>query len=287
MRVVIGGGSGYVGQALVRSLQADGHEAVVLTRRPGRDGEGRTVGWETAAAEVDGADAVVNLAGVSIGGRRWTKARKQAILSSRVDSTRMLARAIAAAASPPAVFVTASGIDYYGASGDVVVDEASAAGDSFLARVCVAWEEEAGSAPVPHVAVRAGLVVGPGARVIRLMALPFRFFAGGPVGGGAQWFPWIHLDDLVAVYRLAVEGAIEGPVNAVAPEQLRQREAACAFGAVLHRPAVLPTPAFAVRLLLGEEADLLLHGQRAVSQKLGSLEFRYPRLRAALESALR
>ena len=286
MRVVIGGGSGYVGQALVRSLEADGHEPVVLSRRPGRGREGRTVGWETAAAEVDGADAVVNLAGVSIGGRRWTTARKQAILSSRVETTHTLARAIEGAARPPAVFVTASGIDYYGASGDALVDEASAAGDSFLARVCVAWEKAAAAAPVPHVAVRAGLVVGPRAPAIRLMALPFRLFAGGPVAGGAQWFPWIQIDDLVAIHRLAIDGALAGPVNAVAPERLRQREAARDFGAVLHRPAVLPTPAFVVRLLLGEEADLLLHGQEAVSRKLGALEFRYRELRAALEYAL-
>ena len=288
MRVVVGGGSGSVGQALVRSLEADGHEAVVLSRRPGRGGgHGRTVGWETAAVEVDGAGAVVNLAGVSIGGRRWTRARKQAIVSSRVDTTRTLVRAIAGAASPPAVFVSASGIDYYGESGDATVDESSPAGGSFLARVCVAWEEAAAWAQVPHAAVRAGLVVGPGAQAIRHMALPFRFFAGGPVGGGAQWFPWIHLDDLVAVYRLAIGGAVEGPVNAVAPEQVRQRDAARDLGAVLHRPAVLPTPGLAVRLLLGEEADLLLHGQRAVSVQLGALEFRYPALSAALEDALR
>jgi NAD dependent epimerase/dehydratase family enzyme len=118
------------------------------------------------------------------------------------------------------------------------------------------------------------------------MALPFRLLAGGPVGGGRQWFPWIHLDDLVAVYRLAIDGRLAGPVNAVAPQQLRQREAARDFGAVLHRPAVVPTPAAAVRLLLGEEADLVLHGQRAVSSKLGDIEFRYGELRPALENAL-
>lgn len=118
------------------------------------------------------------------------------------------------------------------------------------------------------------------------MALPFRLFAGGPVGGGRQWFPWIHLDDLVAVYRLAIEGGLEGPVNAVAPHELRQREAATDFGAVLHRPAFVPTPAAAVRLLLGEEADLVLHGQHAVSRKLAGLEFRYRGLRAALQHAL-
>ena len=288
MKVVVGGGRGYVGQALAASLLADGHEVVALSRSPGGStGTVREAAWDTAPREVDGAGAVVNLAGVSIGGPRWTASRKAKILGSRVETTGALARAIAAAESPPGIFVTASGIDYYGDSGDTVVDEGSAAGGSFLARVGVAWEEAAEGAGVPHVAVRTALAVGRGAPAIRLMALPFRLLAGGPVGGGRQWFPWIHLDDLVAVYRLAIDGGIEGPVNAVAPQQLRQKEAARDFGDALHRPAVVPAPAAAVRLLLGEEADLLLHGQRAVSGKLGGLEFRYPELRAALENALR
>jgi hypothetical protein len=282
VKVVIGGGSGYVGQALAASLLADGHDVSVLSRRAALG-----VAWEDAAAEVDGAGAVVNLAGVSIGGPRWTRSRKAAILGSRVETTKALSAAIASAQSPPSVFVTASGIDYYGASGDLTVDEESPPGDSFLSRVCVAWEEAASGSGVPHVAVRAGFVVGPRAPAMRLMALPFRLFAGGPVGGGRQWFPWIHLDDLVAVYRLAIEGGLEGPVNAVAPERVRQRELARALGAVLHRPAVAPAPAAAVRLLLGEEADLVLHGQLAVSRKLADFEFRFRRLRAALEDALR
>lgn len=286
MKVLIGGGSGYVGQALAASLLADGHEAVVLSRRSsGSTGGGRFVPWESAAGEVEGTGAVVNLAGVSIGGPRWTMSRKAAILGSRVETTSALARAIAAAERPPTVFVTASGIDYYGESGDEVVDEDAPAGGSFLARTCRAWEEAAAGSGVPHVAVRAALAVGPGALAIRLMALPFRLLVGGPVGSGRQWFPWIHLDDLVSVYRRAIDGSIAGPVNAVAPEHLRQRDAAREFGVVLHRPSVVPTPAAAVRLLLGEEADLVLHGQLAVSRKLDDLEFRYRGLRAALEDA--
>ena len=288
MKVVIGGGRGYVGQALAAALVADGHDVVVLSRQPGRfSGPGRPAGWDAAAAEIDGAAAVVNLAGVSIGGPRWTRSRKAAILGSRVETTQALASEIAAAERRPGVFVSASGIDYYGDSGDAIVDEGSPAGSSFLSRVCTAWEEAAAGAGVPHVAVRTALVVGPGALSIRLMALPFRLLAGGRVGGGRQWFPWIHLDDLVAVYRLAIDGRVAGPVNAVAPQQLRQRDAARDFGAALHRPAAVPTPAAAVRLLLGEEADLVLHGQRAVSSKLDDVVFRYRELRAALESALR
>ena len=283
LKVVVGGGSGYVGQALVRSLTGDGHEVVVLSRAAGPG----TAAWGDAAAQVDGADAVVNLAGTSIGGPRWTRKRKESILSSRVETTRSLVAAIAAADRKPAVLVTASGIDYYGDGGDAVLDEASPAGDSFLARVCVAWEAAAAEAPVRHVAVRTALVVGPEAQAIRMMALPFRLFAGGPIGGGRQWFPWVALDDLVRIYRLALDDAtLSGPVNAVAPEQLRQRDAAKAIGAVLHRPSAVPVPAAAVRLALGEQADLLLEGQRAVSRKLGEFEFRYRGLRAALEDAL-
>jgi hypothetical protein len=279
VKVVIGGASGYVGKALAASLAGDGHEVVAVSRKPGG------VTWDSVGSAVDGAGAVVNLAGTSIGGPRWTAGRKQAIRSSRVDTNRQLAAAIEAAEQKPGVFVTASGIDYYGDSGEAVVDESSPAGDSFLARVCVEWEDAAAT-PVRGVAVRTALVVGPGAQAIRLMALPFRLCAGGTVGGGRQWFPWIALDDLVRVYRLAIDGGLEGPVNAVAPEQIRQRDAARDLGAVLHRPSVLPTPAFAVRAVLGEEGDLLLHGQHAVSRKLDDFEFRYRGFRAALETAL-
>jgi hypothetical protein len=286
MKVVIGGGAGYVGRALAGSLAGDGHEVVVVSRRPA-PGPVLAVAWEGARAEVDGADAVVNLAGASIGGPWWTPRRQELLRGSRVETTRRLARAIEGAAERPAVFVTASGIDYYGASGDAVVDETSPPGDSFLARLAVEWEAAASDAPGRHVAVRTAFVVGRGAPALGLMALPVRLFAGGPIGGGRQWFPWIHLDDLVRVYRLAIEADdLAGPLNAVAPETLRQREAARAFAAVLARPAVVPTPAFAVRLALGEQADLLLHGQRAVSSRLDRVEFAYRGLRAALEQAL-
>ena len=287
LKIVIGGGSGYVGQALVRSLVADGHEAVVLTRRPSRaSGAGRFTGWETVPREVDGADAVVNLAGLQIFGPRWSRHRKAVITGSRVNTTRSLARAIAAAERPPAVFVTASGIDYYGECGDATCDESSPVGTSFLAELSAEWEAVAQTAGVPWVGVRTPLVIGPGAPIVRIAALPFRLFVGGPIGGGRQWFPWIHIDDLVGIYRLAILGKLEGPVNAVAPELLRQRDAARDFGEVLHRPSFFPAPVGPLRLLLGEQADLILHGQRAISTKLGQHEFRYRGLRAALADSL-
>ncbi|MEI8104356.1 MAG: TIGR01777 family oxidoreductase [Actinomycetes bacterium] len=288
MKVVVAGGSGFIGSALCASLDADGHETVVVSRAPGGETEsGRRVGWQQVDSAVDGADAVVNLAGVPIGGPRWTAGRKAAIGLSRVETTRTLADAIASAANPPVVFVTASGIDYYGNRGEETVDEASSVGASFLAGVCESWEAAAaGAEPVRHVAIRTPLVVGKGAMSVRLMALPFRLFLGGPLGSGRQWFSWVALDDLVRIYRLAIEDAsLGGVVNAVAPEQLRQRDAAKTFGAVLHRPSLLPAPALALRAALGEQADLLLHGRRAVSTQLGGFEFEYPELRGALESA--
>ena len=282
MKVVVGGGSGYVGRALIASLRKDGHEVVVVSRnRPG------AVSWADVGTAVDGADAVVNLAGTPIGSLRWTGGRKRSILSSRVDTTRALARAIEAAKRRPGVFVTASGIDYAGDTGDAIVDESAPPGDSFLARVCVAWEAAAAEAPVRHVAVRTSLVIGPGAEAVWLMALQFRLFVGGRLGHGRQWFPWVHIDDLVRIYRLAIDDPkLNGPLDAVAPEQLRQRDAARDLGTVLHRPALAPAPGFALRILLGEQADLLLHGQRAVSTKLDGAEFRYRGLRAAFENAL-
>jgi uncharacterized protein (TIGR01777 family) len=288
LKVVIGGASGYVGGALVAALLGDGHEVVALSRRTAPLAARATrVAWDQLDAALDGADAVVNLAGEPIGAPFWTPRRKQAIRSSRIETTRSLAEAIASSATRPRVLVTASGIDYYGDTGDALADESAPPGRSFLAQVCVAWEAAAAAAPIRHVAIRTSLVIGPGAQALRLMALPFRFFVGGPLGSGRQFFPWIHRDDLVGLYRLALEdGSLSGPLNAVAPEQLRQRDAARELGAVLRRPALVPTPAFVLRLALGEQADLLLHGQRAVSRRLDGFDFRYEELRPALVESL-
>jgi uncharacterized protein len=299
-RVVVAGGSGFVGQVLVAELAARGYEVVVLSRTPGRVAgrlpEGvRAVGWDGDwAGELPGAAGVVNLAGASIGGGRWTARRKQTILSSRVGTTERLVDAIRAlpAARRPPVLVNASGIDYAGDRGDEPVTEDAEAGESFLARVCVAWEGAARRAEelgVRVVLMRTSFVFGRGAPAVRLMTLPFRLFVGGPLGSGRQWFPWISLEDTARLYALALERhSLSGPVNAVAPEQLRQREVARALGRVLHRPAVLPTPAPVLRLVLGEQADLLLHGQRAEPRKAleAGFKLRHPTLRPALEEAL-
>jgi uncharacterized protein (TIGR01777 family) len=297
-RIVVAGGSGLIGQALVASLRADGHETIVLTRTPGGPG---TLGWDARtvgdwAESLGGAYAVVNLAGHSIGSGRWTRRRKDLILRSRVDSTSALVDAIGGlpAELRPRVFVCSSGIDYAGdRPDDAEIDESAAPGDSFLARVCVAWEDAALRAEehgVRVVVARTSFVIGKGAPALRLMALPFRLFAGGRLGSGRQWFPWVHIDDTVGIYRSAIgHEHWRGAVNVVAPSVPRQRELAQELGKVLHRPAVLRTPAPVLRLALGEQADLLLTGQRAVPRKAeqAGYRFMYPELGAALEQALR
>jgi uncharacterized protein len=299
VKIIVAGGSGLIGRRLVSRLAAAGHEPVVLSRRKGLDlSRGRAVQWDGRsvgdwAAELAEADAIVNLAGESVGSRRWTRRRKRAILESRVDSTAALVDGLAGLPEGrrPRVLVNASGIDHAGPRGDEPVAEDAPPGESFLSSVCAAWEEQAyRAAPldVRVVLVRTPFVVAREAPALRLLALPFRLFLGGRLGDGRQWFPWIHVDDLVAVYCRAVEdGRLVGPLNAVAPDLPRQHEVARALGRVLHRPAVVAAPAPLLRLVMGEQADLLLHGQRAISRRLDDFEFRYPELRGALEEALR
>jgi uncharacterized protein (TIGR01777 family) len=297
-RIVVAGGSGYVGRALVEALRADGDDVVVLSRSPGAPGtvgwDGRTVGdW---AGSLAGALAIVNLSGHSIGAGRWTARRKEQILSSRVESTSAIVDAIGGLepGSRPDVFVCSSGIDYAGdRRDDAEIDEDASPGDTFLARVCVAWEQEAERVRehgVRVVMARTSFVVGPKAPALRLMALPFRFLAGGKVGSGRQWFPWVHLDDAIGIMRAAIGREVyDGPANVVAPQSVRQEEVARALGRVLHRPAAIPTPARVIRLALGESADLLLTGQRAVPQKAeaAGYQFRFPELEPALRDSLR
>jgi uncharacterized protein (TIGR01777 family) len=302
-RIVLAGATGFIGRPLVSSLLAEGYDVAVLTRRPDSasvPAGARAVGWDGATVdswsmELAGAAGVVNLAGASIGRYRWTSARKREIVRSRVETTRALVEAMARLrpGERPGVLVNSSGIDYAGDSGDTVVTELAPPGSSFLARVCVEWEAAAlGGAAlgVRVVTVRTPLVLGRGAVALRLMALPFRLFGGGPLGSGEQWFPWAHLQDTVAAYRLALaDDHLRGAVNLAAPDLRRQRDVARELGAVLRRPSWLPAPRTALRAVLGEQADLLLHGQRAVPARLTEVGFRFaqPNLREALQDALR
>ncbi len=272
MRVVLAGASGLIGTHLVAALRARGDEAVTLLR------------FGTAPWSVDGADAVVNLAGASVGGKRWTPEYKKAILDSRVLTTRALVEAIAKAQRKPRVLVNASAVGYYGGRGDELLEESATPGADFLANVGRQWEAEARRAAVRSVQVRTGIVLSAKGGALEKMLPPFKAFVGGPIGSGRQWFPWIHLADEVAAILWCIDRNLAGGVNLAAPGIVSMKEFAKALGRALHRPSWAKVPAAPLRILLGEFASALLEGQRAVPRKLldSGFRFRFPDVDSAL-----
>jgi uncharacterized protein (TIGR01777 family) len=304
MKVLIAGGSGYIGRRLSASLVKDGHDVVVLSRKPGTEnppGGVQFVTWDARTAggdwlkEVASAQGIVNLAGTSVGSWPWTRARMAQLLSSRLDATSAIVQAIerTPADRRPSVLLNASGIDYYGDRSDELISEASSPGDSFLARMSQQWEAAALKAEplgLRVVRMRTSMVFGRGAPAFNLLTLPVRLFVGGPFGNGRQWFTWIHVDDIVGLYRFGLENErLTGAVNAVAPDVRRQVEVAKEIGRVLHRPTWFPTPAPLLRLALGAESQLLLDGRKAVADKAKAAGYQFQRggLPEALEEALR
>jgi uncharacterized protein (TIGR01777 family) len=303
-RIVVAGGSGTIGRHLSAALLEEGHRVTVLTRDPGRTARSLPAGVEAARWSVDatpelsatlaGAAAVVNFAGVPIGPRPWTAGRKRAIRDSRLRATHALVEAIDRLPSVerPAVLVNASGTDVYVGRDDVAATESTPPADDFLARVCLDWEAAARAAEplgVRVAIVRQAFVLARDAPVLALLALPFRLFAGGRLGSGSQWFSWIHVADLVALYRRLIDDPdLDGIVIAAAPSPCHNTELAAALGRVLHRPSWLPAPAWAIRLALGEESTLVLGSRRAVPARALSLgfEFRYPDLEGALRDTV-
>jgi uncharacterized protein (TIGR01777 family) len=292
MKVVVTGGTGFLGGRLVDALRSVGHDVIVLTRRPPRAaGEVQwapAAGLDVWARSVEGAGAIVNLAGESIAEKRWTHVRKRALLASRLEATSAVVAALRAATAPDTAFLSGSAIGYYGTPGDQPLDESSPAGTDFLADVCRAWEAAALEA-MPHarvVLLRTGLVLARGGGVLEQLELPFRFFAGGPLGSGRQVMSWIHREDWIAMVRWALARRdVQGPLNLTAPAPVSNREMASALGHALHRPSFMPAPAFALRLALGEMAEAgVLNGQRVlprVAQSKG-FTFAYPSLERAL-----
>jgi uncharacterized protein (TIGR01777 family) len=291
MRVLLTGGTGFIGGAVAHALRSAGHDVTIVSRHPGYV-PAKSIAWDGVGAAMAETDAVVNLAGESLAAGRWTPARKTSIVASRVDATRAIVQAIAASPRRPAVLVNASAVGFYGARGDEALDESAAPGNDFLASVCRRWEAAAWEAKAYDVrvaALRFGVVVGPGGGALAKMLIPFRLCLGGPIGGGRQWMSWIHRDDAVGLVLAALErDAYAGPVNATAPAPVRNRDFAKALGQVLHRPAVLPTPGFALRLALGEMADMLLTGQRVVpaGATTAGYAFKHPSLAGALAAAI-
>jgi uncharacterized protein (TIGR01777 family) len=299
MKILVTGSTGLVGTALVSDLQRTGHTVCRLVR-PGtraeaiRGSEGFDIRWDPATGELGaagvGADAVVNLAGASIAGTRWTPQRKNLLSTSRVDTTRALVNALAKMAARPRVFVSASAIGIYGDRGDELLTEESKPGSDFLSKIAMEWEAEAEKAEALGIRVvraRFGVILDNSGGALPKMARPFQFGVGGKIGSGQQWMSWVSLRDVLAILRFALEnGSVRGPVNVVSPEPVRNAGFTRALAAVLHRPALFPAPAMALRLMLGEMADaLLLSSQRVVPAQLQ--KFGYTFLHADLATALK
>jgi uncharacterized protein (TIGR01777 family) len=286
-----------LGKRLVAQLRARGDAVTVFSRDPARarttlgDVEALTLG-EVGAAAFSRLDAVVNLAGEPVGGKRWTPEHKDAVMRSRVEVTRAVADAIGAASPRPTVLVNASAVGFYGPRGDEELGEDEGPGEDFLARVCVAWEREAERAEAHGtrvVRLRVGLVLGEAGGVLEKMIPAFKMFVGGPIGDGRQWVPWVHVDDIVGMIVLALDqGALTGAVNGTAPTPVRFADFAKALGEALGRPSWLPVPGFALRAVMGQMAEAALTGQRAVPRKAlaAGYVFRYAGLREALRAVV-
>lgn len=301
MRILIPGGSGLIGRALCAELSSPDNEVVVLSRHPekvpGLPAGARAERWDGRSTEgwqelAEGAQAIVNLAGENIGAGRWSAERKRRIRESRLDACRAVVEACESAARRPRVLVQASAVGYYGPRGDEPVVEDAAPGEDFLALTCREWEaasvrvEELG---VRRVLLRTGIVLSTRDGALPRLLLPFRMFVGGPIGGGRQGFPWIHIADQARAIRFLLErDESRGPYNLAAPDPPSNRDFCRLLGRVLRRPSWLPAPAMALRFLLGEMSTLVLDGQRAVPQRLvqEGYEFRFPEAEGALRDLL-
>lgn len=298
MKILVSGATGMIGSALVPALRDDGHAIVGISRRA-RGGDRDGVHWDPEHGEIDAdaltdIDAVIHLAGANLADGRWTSERKRQILESRVKGTRLLVHTFAQFVRRPRVFLSASAVGFYGDTGEAEVDESIAPGSGFLAHVCRRWEAEAlRAAPfgIRVVLVRSGMVLEPtGGALARLLPV-FRTGLGGPVGGGRQWMSWIAIDDWIALVRHALaRSEIEGPINAVAPHPVRNSELAEVLGRVLGRPARVPAPALAVKLLLGAELaeQTVLQSCRAIPRRAieSGFVFQFPALESALQHLL-
>lgn len=298
MKIILAGGTGFIGKAFRESLTQKGHEVVILTRQVSRENDAglrtRFRHWNppeegTWANELEGAGAVVNLAGEPIAGRRWSAAQKRRILESRTQTVAALVRALERRRAKPPVFLNASAVGYYGGRGAEAVTEETRPGNDFLAETCKAWEAEVRRAEeggIRTVRLRIGIVLGEDGGALAKMLPPFRWGLGGPLGSGRQWMSWVHLKDVIGLIHFLLEKKeASGAFNAAAPNPVTMSEFARTLGRVLHRPAFFPAPAFLLRILLGEMAELLLTGQRVLPTR--ALEMGYPFRFPELEPALR
>ena len=299
MNVLVAGGTGFIGSRLLESLRGDGHAVTLLTRSAAKAERLKTGGigllvwgdhrWEKVLEKTD---AVITLAGEGVADGRWSAARKQRILESRLESTNSLVAAIEKAKNRPKVLINASAVGFYGPRDGESIDESASAGKGFLAEVCAAWEREALKAQalgLRVVLLRIGVVLGREGGALPRMLLPFRLCLGGRLGSGTQWLPWVHVDDAVGLTKEALtNSALNGPVNVVAPGAVTNAQFTAALASALHRPAIAPVPAFALKLLLGEMSEMMLTGQRAIplaAEKAG-YGFKFPQIKECLSDIL-
>jgi uncharacterized protein (TIGR01777 family) len=302
MKIIVSGASGLVGAALTQSLRDQGHKVLHLVRKPARapkEVSSTEIRWDPLSAQVDvpgleGANAVVHLSGANISEGRWTPARKDVLRSSRIDSTRVLVDSLARLRQKPQVLVSASAVGYYGNRGDEMLAESAHPGSDFLSLLARDWEAEAMRAAqsgIRTVILRFGVILSAQGGALPEMIRPFKFGAGGRLGSGRQWMSWVALEDAIGIIQSSIANPEwNGPINAVAPEPVRNAEFAEIVGHILHRPARLPAPPFLLRLALGEMADaLLLSSQRAIPERLvqSGYSFRFADLEAALRTMLR
>jgi uncharacterized protein (TIGR01777 family) len=300
MKILITGATGLLGRSLCRSLINEGHQVVVLSRRPEAIDLAGIIAlrWEPVAelppaAGWEGVEAVIHLAGEPVAAARWTEEQKRRVRDSRVKSSRNLVAGMRATPRPPKVLVSASAVGFYGDRGDEILNENSAPGSGFLSEVCLEWETEAARARelgVRTAFVRTGVALTPEGGALEKMLLPFKLGLGGRLGGGRQWFPWIHIEDVVGIFLHALMSpAVDGPVNGNAPGIVTNGEFTRELAAVLNRPAFFPVPQFALRVLMGEMAEVVTAGQRVVPQVAldTGYRFKYPNLKPALESLLK
>jgi uncharacterized protein (TIGR01777 family) len=298
MRVIITGGSGVIGSELAKNLIGDGNEVIVLSRFPERRQGNSPLGiqfvkWDGSTAEgwgnlADGADVIVNLAGENIGAGRWTNERKRRIIESRKSAGKAVVDAVEKATKKPSLVIQISGVDYYGIHGDKEITENHPVGETFLSETCEAWEnatlrvEDYG---VRRVVCRSAVVLTLKGGALPRLLLPFRFFVGGPLGRGNQWFSWVHIHDQISALRWFISTpSSSGVYNLCAPDPLQNKMLAKKIGTVMRRPSLIPVPAFVIRLIFGEMAMTVLGGQRVMPQRLEKegFNFTFPKIEMAL-----